>query len=301
MTKRSSLLWAVLPVGLAVLFVVVFVVAPGRRPAPHSRPGPPGRHTGGRAPAATGPLGIPGHWKPILDAEFDRGTLDRRIWRPDWFGHGISGPINRHESACYSPQNVRIAKGSGLSLIVSRTPSRCGGSLRPFTGAVLSTNPLDGRSSGGFTYRYGVLEARIDVPAIRVHGVTRIADWPAVVGLGQVWPRDGEDDVFENLGGLVCAHFISPGHAPGSNLGGCDPGFTPGWHVVESDWEPGRVTWYYDGIEFAHTDRGVTSAPMYIVLVNTTSMKSPEVARADALRVAYVRVWQRVRPAGRTR
>jgi beta-glucanase (GH16 family) len=163
---------------------------------------------------------------------------------------------------------------------------------------VVTTDPYDGRPGGGFSYRYGVLEAKIFLPA-----ATRstVANWPAVVTLGQVWPRDGEDDVVENLGGLVCSHFHSPGHAPGGNLGGCDPNFTPGWHVVSSNWEPGSVTWYYDGIEIARADTGITSSPMYIVLVNTVSAKSPGIARPGSMRVAYVRVWQRLQPAGRSR
>jgi len=233
---------------------------------------------------------VTGHWKLILDSEFNHGKLDTAIWRPGWFGSGVTGPINRHESACYSPANVGFTDDGSLHLTVSRVRSRCSHEERPFTGAVLSTNPHDGRASGGFTYRYGVLEAKIYVPATPQ---SKIADWPGVITLGQVWPRDGEDDVMENLGGLVCSHFHSPGYAPGGDLGGCDQSFSPGWHIVSSDWEPGSVTWYYDGIEVARATHGITSAPMYIVLVNTVSSKSPEVAMPDAMRVAYVRVWQR--------
>ena len=229
----------------------------------------------------------------MLDSEFSGHRLDTSIWRPGWFGSGVTGPISAHESACYSPGNVRVAHGA-LRLIVSHVTSTCSDRARPFTGAVLSSNPHDGRAHGGFAYRFGVLEAKIFVPAA---ANSRVANWPAVVTLGQVWPRDGEDDVMENLGGLVCAHFHSPGYAPGGDLGGCDQSFRPGWHVVSSDWEPGSVTWYYDGIEVAHASRGITSDPMYIVLVNTVSSKSPQVARADAMRVGYVRVWKRA-PVG---
>lgn len=220
------------------------------------------------------------------------------MWRQGWFGTGVTGPINAHELACYSPANVVVPTRGAVVLKVSHTRSWCGNEARPYTGAVLTTNPRDGRRGGGFTYRYGVLEAKVFLPAT---ARSAVADWPSVVTLGQVWPRDGEDDVVENLGGLVCSHFHSPGHAPGGDLGGCDPSLTPGWHVVSSNWEPGSVTWYYDGIEIAHASRGITSAPMFIALVNTVSAKSPDVARADAMRVAYVRVWQRPRPAGRGR
>lgn len=234
----------------------------------------------------------------MLNSDFRTGRLNTAIWRTGWFGSGITGPINAHESACYSPANITVSKPTGLLLRVSQAPSECSHTPQPYTGSVLSSNPDDGRTHGGFTYRFGVLEARIFLPATAQRG---IADWPAVVTFGHVWPRDGEDDVMESLGGLVCAHFHSPGYAPGGNLGGCDPGLSPGWHIVSADWEPGSVTWYYDGVEIAHADKGITSDPMYIVLVNTVSAKAPAVARADTLRVSYVRVWQRVRPAGRSR
>jgi beta-glucanase (GH16 family) len=239
------------------------------------------------------PLGMRGTWKLILNSDFTGRKLNSSLWQPGWFGTGTTGPINGNELACYSPANVSLPGDHTLHLKVTAVPSSCQGEQRPYTGAVLSTNPFDGRSSGGFEYTYGALEARVYVP----RSGSVIADWPAVIALGRVWPQDGEDDVLENLEGTVCSHFHSPGYAPGGPLGGCDKFLKPGWHTVSSDWEPGSVTWYYDGAEIAHITQGVTSAPMYLVLVNTVSSKAePGVSRPDAMRVAYVRVWQHPTP-----
>jgi beta-glucanase (GH16 family) len=169
--------------------------------------------------------------------------------------------------------------------------SDCQGVSRPYTGAVLSTNPSDGRRHGGFQYTYGVLQARVYIP----RAGSRIADWPAVMTLGQSWPEDGEDDILENVQGTACAHFHSPLNVF-AGLGGCDRYLRPGWHTVASDWEPGSVTWYYDGVKIAHVTQGVTSAPMYLVLVDTVSAKAPAIARPSAMRVQYVRVWQHAKP-----
>ena len=233
----------------------------------------------------------------MLNSDFEKGRVDTSIWRPGWFAAGVSGPINRFELACYDPSNVSVSAQRGLRLAVTRTPSECDGRRQPYTGAVLSTNPDDGRAHGGFAYRYGVLQAKVYLPAA---AGSMIANWPTLVTLGQHWPRDGEDDIIENLDGLMCAHFHSIGYAPGGDLGGCDPGFRPGWAIVASDWRPGSVTWYYNGVEIARASKGITSQPMYIVLVDTVSAKARQLARSDAMGVAYVRVWQELRPAGRS-
>lgn len=243
----------------------------------------------GAAAGARQPLGIRGKWRMILNSPFTGTTLNTAVWRTGWFGTGITGPVNSNEIACYSSGNITMPGDGAVSLSVTRTPSRCSGNRRNYTGAILSSNPLDGRHrGGGFQYRYGVLQARVYVP-----GGLRVANWPAVITLGQNWPTDGEDDVMENLEGTVCAHFHSPGYAPGGNLGNCDPTVTPGWHIVSSNWEPGSISWYYDGVEVAHAARGVTSEPMYIVLLNSVSTKAPGLARNASMRVSYVRVWQK--------
>ncbi len=239
-------------------------------------------------PVGPQPLGVSGNWKLILNAQFNGTSLDTNLWRAGWFGNGVTGPINANETACYRPGNVILTGDGTVHMLVTSQYSRCKGISRVFSGAVLSTNPEDGRRYGGFQYRYGLVQARVYVPG---SGST-VADWPAIITLGQHWPVDGEDDVMENLEGAVCSHFHSPGNAPGGDLGGCDPFFGPGWHTVSANWEPGSVSWYYDGIEIAHITHGVTSAPMYLVLVNSVSSKAPGIARASTMRVSYVRVWQ---------
>lgn len=233
------------------------------------------------------PLGVRGNWHLIFNSTFATGSLAGTVWRPGWFGDHVTGPINTNETACYNSGNVK-GGGRALNLAVTRVPSRCRGHTQPYTGAVISTNPYDGRATKGFQFRYGLLESKIYLPA---YGPL-IADWPALLTLGQVWPKDGENDIAEGLGGTICFHFHSPGFEPGGPLGGCIPGLTSGWHTVATDWEPGTVSWYYDGLKVGHIDRGVTAAPMYVTIVNSTSVKAPKLARPDVMRVAYVRVWQ---------
>ena len=192
--------------------------------------------------------------------------------------------MNSLEEDCYSPSNVSFS-GADLDLNVTDASSTCGGQTHPYTGALISSNPSDGRTGGGFQYTYGFLEAKVYIPA----SGTKVADWPAVWADGQSWPNDGEDDIMEGLGGSACFHF----HNPAGYAGGCDTGITPGWHTFASDWEPGSITYYYDGKDVGTLTSGISSAPMYIVLDNTVSSNYPSViVGSDTMQVAYVRVWQ---------
>jgi beta-glucanase (GH16 family) len=172
-----------------------------------------------------------------------------------------------------------------MHLNVTAAPSKCGGLTEPYTGAMVTTDPQDGRGSGGFQYTYGVIEARVYVPAAG----KLIADWPAVWTDGQAWPADGEDDVMEGQAGAACWDF----HAllvviPRA----CDQALTPGWHTFASDWEPGSVTYYYDGADVGAIATGITSAPMYIAIDNTVHTGQGATTEADSMQVQYVRVWQ---------
>jgi hypothetical protein len=257
-----------------------------------ARPLATGSKTGAGVPKP--PLSILGKsaadWSLVFDTEFTQSGLNTGIWRPGWFGTGITGPINVHELACYSSAQAGLAVPGPLDLSLTNTPSTCDGVQRPYTGAVVSTNPYDGRADGGFQYRYGLLQARIYVPPYQGK---LLANWPAVMTLGQEWPQDGEDDLLEGLGGTACFHFHSPQFVD-EGLGGCDRALAPGWHTVSAYWQPGNVTWYYDGVEVGEAS-DVTSAPMYIVLANTVNEKSASVARPATMKVSWVRIWQ---PAG---
>jgi beta-glucanase (GH16 family) len=115
-----------------------------------------------------------------------------------------------------------------------------------------------------------------------------IANWPGVWADGQSWPADGEDDLVEGLNGVACWTFHN---AVGMNHG-CDQSITPGWHTVASDWQPGSITYYYDGIDVGTDISGITSSPMYIIINNTVHSGEPSVSTPDSMQVQYVRVWQ---------
>ena len=233
--------------------------------------------------SAMRPVGIPGSWKIVLDSEFGGSRLPPD-WHTGWFGPGVTNPVNPRELDCYSPANVTFPGDGTMHLAVTALTSSCGGRTRPFTGAMVSTDPWGSGAGGGFEYTYGVLQARVYIPAAGA----RIADWPAVWTDGRSWPADGEDDLVEGLRGMACFHF----HDPLGRAGGCDGNLKPGWHTFASDWRPGSVTYYYDGTAVGVVSTGVTAAPMYVVLDNTVNFRWAQAATSAAMRVRYVRVWQ---------
>jgi beta-glucanase (GH16 family) len=232
------------------------------------------------ANSSSQPAGISGDWKLALDSEFTGSSLPA-AWSTGWFGSGTTSPVNSSEQDCYSPDNVTFPGDGAMHLSVTDQSSTCGGVTKPYTGAMVTTDPTAG-SGGGFQYTYGVMEARVYVPAAG----TQIANWPAVWTDGQSWPNDGEDDLMEGLGGQACWHF----HDPLGGPGGCSTTIKAGWHTFASDWQPGSVTYYYDGVKVGSITTGITTAPMYILLDNTVS--TGDTATPGSMQVQYVRVWQ---------
>jgi beta-glucanase (GH16 family) len=219
-----------------------------------------------------------GQWRLRFDDEFNGRSLNASYWSAGWFSKGITQPVQSVERQCYNPANVKLSDGALVLSLVWQV-NWCGGKERAYASGMVNTN-------GKFAFTYGFMEARIWLPG---RG-PQIANWPVFWADGQNWPEDGEIDVVEGLGGRACWHFI---YSQG-NPGGCAMGeFTNGWHTFGADWEPGSITYYYDGRVVGMVDSGVTSAPMYLILNNgiADGIGGPALIPA-AMRVAYVRVWQ---------
>lgn len=69
------------------------------------------------------------------------------------------------------------------------------------------------------------------------------------------------------------------------------PGATTNWHTYAADWEPGVITWYYDGHQVWQWTTSVTSSPMYLIV--NLGLSSKQSAVPATMKVDYVRVWQK--------
>jgi len=106
-----------------------------------------------------------------------------------------------------------------------------------------------------FNTTYGYIEARMSLPATQ-------GAWPAFWMLPQStniyggWPVSGEIDIMETCGGfssldnnVACGtlHWGVPSHVyKGSGYVTLDSAYTY-FHTYAVDWQPGQITWYYDG------------------------------------------------------
>lgn len=233
------------------------------------------------------PIGPGGSWKLTFDDEFNATSLNTAKWATGWFGSGVTGPVNSNEQECYDPKQVTE---SGGSLNISAARSSCtapGGQTYPYRSGLISSNPTSGapnQPARGFQQAYGFFQARIYLPG----SAGTIYNWPAWWTDGQSWPADGEMDILEGLGGQACYHFHSPSGGPG----GCASGPFTGWRTYGADWQPGKVTYYYDGKIAGTITSGITSAPMYLILNYAVSGSIGGPTKAPStMKVDYVRVW----------
>ncbi len=227
----------------------------------------------------------PGDWTLEFDDEFNGTSLDTAKWSTGWFGSGITAPVSSWEDDCYDP--AQVSEGGGaLSLTLIRKTEYCGTADRLYATGLVST-------MGKFSFTYGFIEARVWLPGAP-GDPGYVANWPGVWADGQNWPEDGEIDIFEGINGQVCSYFhdeenSSVGLGAGSKTGCSNGIFTGGWHTFAVNWEPGIITYYYDGADIGTVTSGVTSAPMFLVL--DYDAERP-VRAPDTMKVDYVRIWQ---------
>ncbi len=108
-----------------------------------------------------------------------------------------------------------------------------------------------------------------------------------------VWPRDGEIDYPE---GDLSKSFYGAVHQAGSdkNIFHENPSgarFTA-WHTATTEWTPGRVEFFLDGVSIGVSTVGIPDKPMHYILQTESCLTGcPAPATAGHLQVAWVAIW----------
>ncbi len=166
-----------------------------------------------------------------------------------------------NELQCYTGNSKNIAvnedldgdnEGDGVLRITASYEDNgyvyAGEGSKKYTSARIRTTSA---TEGLFNTTYGYIESRIALPATQ-------GAWPAFWMLPQSteiyggWPVSGELDIMETTGlntDQACGtlHWGAPAHVyKGSGYVDLDSDITY-FHTYAVDWQPGQITWYYDG------------------------------------------------------
>jgi beta-glucanase (GH16 family) len=238
--------------------------------------------------ASTAPVAprLPGVWTLKFEDEFSGPTL-RDIWTPhQYWDTGATVGEGDEES---DPANVQVSDGS--LRLTAQNERKFG---KTYTGALVQTGGIRGRTGRTFSFLYGYAEARIRIPAGQ--GL-----WPAFWLMPASYnDTNGEIDIVDNgtgnpnvLHGTAIVHGRKDQHQHPQELSG-------GFHTFAVDWQADHITWYVDGKPWTRTtDRSLICAeamyPIFDLAVGgdwggppNTSTRFPAVMEVD-----WIRVWQK--------
>lgn len=236
----------------------------------------------------------------LFSEDFDGDRLDKARWHTcHWWAAETCSIEPNNELELYRPGNVSVA-GGHLQLEARREQAKAwNGETYDYTSGMVSSGGLEGTTEPGFTFTYGYMEARIDIPVGQ--GL-----WPAFWALpdDHTWPP--EIDAMEILGHETDRVHMnyhwknSDGSKGGFGEGWTGPDFGEGFHTFGVDWQPNAITWYVDGVErLRFSDQSRITAKQHYVLLNLAVggdwPGAPDASTVFPARmlVDWVRVWDR--------
>jgi hypothetical protein len=227
-------------------------------------------------PVPTGPTGV---WTLTFDDEFNGTSLDMTKWSPNWFGEG--GKMNN--VGTFS-KNVSVSSGT-LNLQLSTSTV----SGNPADGALVHTDYTAGRyqmTVGSYT------EARVYFPG---SSTEQIFNWPGWWISGQNWPRAGEHDIFEGLGGDPGANYHGwSGTAEIINNSGTIPGtWNNAFHTYGVYRKATSADVYWDGRLIRTYTTSDNGGPEELIFnAGASGSRTPQLGAAGMIKVDWVRAWK---------
>jgi hypothetical protein len=252
----------------------------------------------------------PGNWTLSWSDDFSALGIDTSKWNPAWNGGADGNGTSDISGECPSPEMASQPGDGYLHLRVQATPITC----KYFNPTTQKLETISRSARGGvvsseskYHFSYGYVEWKVDVPGTTKSGYSCaaggcIANWPSfwsrsVGGLTEI---DVVDTLDEGKASWRYHRFYPAPHVEWGETPTTAIGQGGGVHTYAARWEPGVVTWYYDGQKVYELPWSqVTSEPHYLLasyLPTRAGAKwGPPLVPAEA-KVDYVKVWQHPKP-----
>lgn len=249
-------------------------------------------------------------YKQVWADEFNAKKLNRDDWNVEL--HEAGWVNNEQQEYVDSEKNIYLKDGT---LVIKPIEKTAADGTKSYTSGRISTqNKQD--------FKYGMFEARLKVP--KGQGF-----WPAFWLLptdesfyGQ-WPKCGEIDGLEVLGSETeklqgTIHYGASAEKHKQEYGTYtipegEKDFADAYHVFDVEWQPGKITWYVDGIKYFETSSWYTEVegqgrktypapfdqPFYVILNLAIggdmggNVDETTVFKNQQYSVDYVRVYQK--------
>lgn len=220
--------------------------------------------------------GSGGTWSPAFSYSpqgSTDGTVSSYQVNPLW------GPTSASDANVFSTSN------GVLSIAIKPTPADVSGAIsKPFIAGQLLTD----RS---FTQTYGYFEMS-----------AKLSNAPGAVNAFWMLPADGswppELDAAEVLGNDPTTLVLTSHSTNGTDPHWTDvPDASKAFHTYAVDWEPDKLTWYFDGKQVAQQDTPADmNKPMFMMLstvlgTSSTWAGAPNPGETGQMQVDYVRAY----------
>ena len=174
---------------------------------------------------------------------FDGNFLNRADWNVELHEKGWVN--SEWQEYVDSDKNIQVKDGK---LLIKPVETVNADGTRSYTYGRINTQ-------GKHDFKYGYFECRAKVPTGKGY---LPAFWmmPTDENLYGQWPKCGEIDIMEVMGQETNKAYgtIHYGEPHDQSQGTCTVdaknNFADQYHTYACDWEPGKITWYIDGVKF---------------------------------------------------